>query len=636
VAALGWVFDASAPELWRVARHLCPNQANAEDVLQATYQTVIEKRDLWDSKLRLMPWMLGILANHARSLHRDLARKVDPERLEVPPVAGPGQVAAEREFRALVEDSVGGLPAGYAEAVRPYLEYGKSPAEIATALGISANAARVRLHRGLKLLRKALPVGATLGSLSAAPQPMPAALQAALRARCLQSAQASLVSMTAVSLAPSSSLIGALIMSQWIPTLTTAVLVAAGTFWLTHRSQQSTIEDLREQIATMRVAAATPQERPLRAEPGVELVAPAERSLAGTSGPETAQAPATAALTAAEWVQRLSEAATPGEARAIAGEIYALENGLEVMLGIYSRIPQVPYRQQVLKPWVFGNHAGVLALLNLAATDPSLEVNRTGFEYLLTYAFQDLGGDPETYRAWYARFGSLELKAVMQLCSREWVQRLRSAGPDSTPEHLELMRLFHKSVRSAESLGLDLAGELLGAGFEDMLRNWIASGQHPELTASALRMLGQLAPGETYLRQSVLPIVQNPDLHSLELRNAAWDALGKPGATWAVAPALECMLKTPAESANYFSPARALAEIGDPSAIPTLIAMIVADDTYATRYGVGYFGLGKLTGVEYHESHDGAWWANWWNTNQDHLPAEIRGMSLPTVILPRQ
>jgi hypothetical protein len=33
-------------------------------------------------------------------------------------------------------------------------------------------------------------------------------------------------------------------------------------------------------------------------------------------------------------------------------------------------------------------------------------------------------------------------------------------------------------------------------------------------------------------------------------------------------------------------------------------------------YGVGYFGLTPLTGVQYHESHDGAWWRQWWEKNK--------------------
>jgi hypothetical protein len=43
-----------------------------------------------------------------------------------------------------------------------------------------------------------------------------------------------------------------------------------------------------------------------------------------------------------------------------------------------------------------------------------------------------------------------------------------------------------------------------------------------------------------------------------------------------------------------------------------MIAVIDADNTYDTVYGVGYFGLGRLIGVEYDKSHNGAWWRRWW------------------------
>ena len=78
-----------------------------------------------------------------------------------------------------------------------------------------------------------------------------------------------------------------------------------------------------------------------------------------------------------------------------------------------------------------------------------------------------------------------------------------------------------------------------------------------------------------------------------------------------------------------WSSAQALAEIGDPIVIPTMIAVIASDDTYDTVYGVGYFGLGKLTGVKYDEGHDGDWWRAWWGDREvtravGDLPAGCR------------
>lgn len=633
VKALGRVFDASAPELWRVARYLCKDPSDAEDALQATYQTVLEQKDAYDAKLRLMPWMLGILANHAKRLHRQQGREIDPSRLHAAPPAEPSQVVADREFRLLVEGSLAELPDNYAAAVRPYLESNQSPAEIAASLGITSNAARVRLHRGLKLLRQSLPAAGVLGPLQAAPESMPAAVAARLRLHLLQSAESA--SLVGASTASTGILTGALFMSQTFSILATATVVAASTYWLTHNAQHSQIEALQREIDALRQEASLEPALVSTPQPSTELVAPTQpRTVAAPAVDAPTEESSTQPLGPEEWLARLEQASTPREARQIAYEIYALEDGLSIMLAIYSRISRVPYRQQVLKPWVFEDHEGVLSLLHLAATDPSLEVQRTGFEYLRFYAWADLSASPEAYGLWRARFAGSDLKTVVQTCVREWGAGLHQMDPQSRAAHIAVMGQFHLYAKHANNLGIDLREELFASGFGDLLRGWIAAGDTADLAAQGLRLLQQLSPSESYLRLSALPIITNPNAYDAALLEAAWDALAQPGATWATEPILQSMLQVPAESLQYFSASRALAEIGDPTAIPTMIAMIVADDSYATQYGVGYFGLSKLTGVSYHESHDGAWWLNWWNTNQSRLPAEIRGMSIPTVVLP--
>ena len=79
---------------------------------------------------------------------------------------------------------------------------------------------------------------------------------------------------------------------------------------------------------------------------------------------------------------------------------------------------------------------------------------------------------------------------------------------------------------------------------------------------------------------------------------------------------------------------QAAGKIGDHGtlkAIPTLIAVIEADDTGNAIYRVGFFGLSHLTHVKYDESHDGPWWRNWWETNKDTYPEEIRNLTIPTL-----
>ena len=46
---------------------------------------------------------------------------------------------------------------------------------------------------------------------------------------------------------------------------------------------------------------------------------------------------------------------------------------------------------------------------------------------------------------------------------------------------------------------------------------------------------------------------------------------------------------------------------------------------------MGYFGLGQMTGVKYDESHDGAWWGEWWEKKKRQYPPEVQEMEIPTL-----
>lgn len=60
----------------------------------------------------------------------------------------------------------------------------------------------------------------------------------------------------------------------------------------------------------------------------------------------------------------------------------------------------------------------------------------------------------------------------------------------------------------------------------------------------------------------------------------------------------------------------------------------IADNSYETIYGVGYFGLGfeklgVMTKVEYCPCHDGAWWHQWWEANKSSFPDEVHQTAPP-------
>lgn len=164
---LAEVFDRTSAELLRIAIHLVGEPGTAEDLVQATFLTAIERAASFDESRRLEPWLAGILENHAHDLARSAARTPDPQRLEQRLERTPLDEALARELSAEVAAALDRLPEPYRRTLLLRVRHGLAPADIAHVLGESPGAVRVRLHRALELLRKQLPAGIALGALFA-------------------------------------------------------------------------------------------------------------------------------------------------------------------------------------------------------------------------------------------------------------------------------------------------------------------------------------------------------------------------------------------------------------------------------------------------------------------------------------
>ncbi len=161
--ALGKVFDATAGELLRVARHLCANASDAEDLLQTTFLTAIENADRFDGDRRLQPWLLGILTRHTLALRR---KRGQPERLSQEQVArDPADIVMDRELAHEVEKALADLPDVYREVLVPRLQDGSRGSEVAEQVGRDAATVRTQIRRGLLRLRQLLPRGLTTSTV---------------------------------------------------------------------------------------------------------------------------------------------------------------------------------------------------------------------------------------------------------------------------------------------------------------------------------------------------------------------------------------------------------------------------------------------------------------------------------------
>ena len=112
-------------------------------------------------------------------------------------------------------------------------------------------------------------------------------------------------------------------------------------------------------------------------------------------------------------------------------------------------------------------------------------------------------------------------------------------------------------------------------------------------------------------------MVERFEESDLPLASAAISALGRPGNDWALQPLLDTLGRIgPKNKHLYMNVGVALGELGDWRAIEPMIEAIAADDTRDTIFGLGYFGLRKLTGVDSDMAHDGTWWRAWWRKNR--------------------
>ncbi|MBI1850512.1 MAG: sigma-70 family RNA polymerase sigma factor [Planctomycetes bacterium] len=170
-AALGAVYDALAPELLRVALHFSRDAAEAEDLLQSTFVTAIERAHSFEEGRSVKAWLVGILAHHARNARRQALRGPEPERLPRAIAGSPEAGAHGKELDEALDRALADLPEAFRSVLVLRLKHGLTTTEIAEALARPPGTVRSQLARGLDVIRRALPasLAAAFVALSARP-----------------------------------------------------------------------------------------------------------------------------------------------------------------------------------------------------------------------------------------------------------------------------------------------------------------------------------------------------------------------------------------------------------------------------------------------------------------------------------
>lgn len=157
-AALGEVFDRTAPRLLALALHLCGDEAAAEDAVQQAFLQAMRHADQFEGTRPLLPWLLGLLGNAVRNQRRHEAqRRAEPLPELASDDGGPLAAAERRELVAALRQQVDALPDEQRQVLLLRLQHGLSAVQIAEVVGAAPGAVRMRLHRGLAALRRLLP-----------------------------------------------------------------------------------------------------------------------------------------------------------------------------------------------------------------------------------------------------------------------------------------------------------------------------------------------------------------------------------------------------------------------------------------------------------------------------------------------
>ncbi len=149
--------------LYRVARAILHDDAEAEDVMQDAYVRAYQNLRQFEGRSRFSTWLTRIAVHEALARRERRARFVeldaDPEGVRMNPVStfhNPEQETSNLELRQLLEDAIQQLPESY-RAVFMLREIEQmSTAETAESLDLTEENVKVRLHRARALLRDTL------------------------------------------------------------------------------------------------------------------------------------------------------------------------------------------------------------------------------------------------------------------------------------------------------------------------------------------------------------------------------------------------------------------------------------------------------------------------------------------------
>ena len=152
--------------IYRVARAILRNDAEAEDVMQEAYVRAYEHLGEFAGEAKFATWLTKIAVYEALARVRQRVKTAGPKSISdvnshimntvMTDERDPERQAYDQELRSVIERAIEALPESYRSVFVLRVVEGLDVNETATALDIGLEAVKTRLHRGRALLRKEL------------------------------------------------------------------------------------------------------------------------------------------------------------------------------------------------------------------------------------------------------------------------------------------------------------------------------------------------------------------------------------------------------------------------------------------------------------------------------------------------
>lgn len=151
------LIDRYYVRVFYITRGILRDEERAGDATQETFLRMVEKIDQYNPDRRFFPWLYRIAANVSINQIRRSSRQatpLSPQDIAMMTACSEEDMVGGTEDAEKISSIIRGLPDEYRSVVTLKLLEDLETSDIARMLDISPNLVRVRLHRGIALIRR--------------------------------------------------------------------------------------------------------------------------------------------------------------------------------------------------------------------------------------------------------------------------------------------------------------------------------------------------------------------------------------------------------------------------------------------------------------------------------------------------